>query len=139
MTENETRPLRIMQITLLAGPLVLLGIVKLVRRDPEPTWPAPVQSYTLTMISVVAGVLLAAAAFVLPRPKGGDVNRLRAHFIQRLALAEAGALLGVTAYLIEGSAVAACMALLCGAVIAFIDLPWQRRRGSASVQPPKPG
>jgi hypothetical protein len=64
---------------------------------------------------------------VLPKPKGGELSRIRAHFITRLALVEGGAMFAAVAYLVEGQSVSVGLAAVCLAVMAGLHFPTRSR------------
>jgi hypothetical protein len=125
-TEEDVRALRIIGAALIAGPAIFLAIVIFLRSDPEFLSERP-PGDVITWTSLVVGIAVIATSLMLPQPKGGDIGRIRGHFITKLAIVEGGALFGAVAYLLEGEVFSIGIAALCLAVMATLHFPTRDR------------
>lgn len=125
-TDQDLRALRIIGAALITGPAIFLGIAIYLRSDPAFLGDRP-PGDVITWTSLVVGVAVIATSMMLPQPKGGDMGRIRGHFIMRLAIVEGGALMGATAYFIEGEPFSIGVAALCLAVMAVLHFPTRDR------------
>jgi len=124
---DDLRPLRIIGAGLITGPALFLGVVVFLRNSPDGAFQGRPEGAILTWVSLFVGISVIAASLLMPRPKGGDMGRIRAHFITRLALVEGGALFGAVAYLLEGEPFALGVGALCIAVMAVLHFPTRER------------
>lgn len=125
-TDQDIRALRIIGTALIAGPAIFLGIVIFLRSDPEFLRERP-PGDVITWAALFVAIAVIATSMMLPQPRGGDIGRIRGHFIVRLAVVEAGALLGSVAYFLEGEVVSVGVAALCLAVMATLHFPTRDR------------
>ncbi len=124
--EEDIRALRIIGIALIAGPAVFLAVVIFLRRDPGFFGERPPADF-FTWTSLIVCIAVVSTSFMLPEPEGGDIGRIRGHFIAKLAVVEAGALMGAAAYMIEGEPFSIGVAALCLAVMAVLHFPTRDR------------
>lgn len=124
--ETDLRALRIIGTALIAGPAIFLGITIFLRSDPEFLRERP-PGDVITWTSLVVGITVIATSLMLREPKGGDIGRIRGHFIVKLAIVESGALFGAVAYMLEGETFSVGIASLCLAVMAVLHFPTRAR------------
>jgi hypothetical protein len=125
--ESDLRGLRVVGVGLIGGPALFLLLSIYLRSDPEGAFQARPEQPVVTWASLFAAVTVVAISLLLPRPKGGDIGRIRGHFVMRLALVESGALLGMVAYLVEGERAGLGVGLACIAVMAALLFPTRER------------
>jgi hypothetical protein len=125
-TDQDVRALQIIGTALIAGPAIFLAIVIFLRRDPEFLKERP-PGDVITWASLAVGIAVIATSMLLPQPRGGDIGRIRGHFIVRLAIVESGALFGAVAYMLEGEPFSIGIAALCLAVMATLHFPTRDR------------
>jgi len=123
LEDQDLRVLRILGAALISGPTMFLGVAIYLRNNADLPFPENPGQTVITWASLFVCVAVIATSLLLPRPKGGDMGKIRAHFIVRLALVEAGALFGTVAYLIEGETFGLGVAVLCLAVMAMLHFP----------------
>jgi hypothetical protein len=125
--DQDTRALRIIGAGLILGPAMFLAVAIFLRSDPEGAFGKAADQPVVTWTSLFVGIAVIGTSLVLPRPKGGDMVRIRGHFIMKLAVVESGALLGAVAYLLEGETFALGISALCLAVMAGLHFPTRDR------------
>lgn len=124
---TDIRALQIIGAAMISGPAILLAVVIFLRSDPDRALVEKTDQMTVTWTSLVVGLAVIGTSLVLPRPKGGDLLRIRAHFITRLSLVEGGALFAAVAYLVEGETFSVGFAALCLAVMIALHFPTRAR------------
>ena len=134
-TEEDLRPLRIIAAALITGPVLFLALALYLRSNPESVHRTRPPADTLTWVSLFLGLAVIGTSVILPRPRGGDIGRVRAHFIVRLALVEGGSLFGTVAYLLEGQDFALGISVLCIAVMLLLHFPTEERVRRALAEP----
>jgi len=127
--------LRIIAAALITGPALFLGLALYLRSNPESPFLERPPGDILTWVSLFMSLAVIVTSLLLPRPKGGDIGRVRAHFIVRLALVEGGSLFGSVAYLLEGETFGLGVAILCIAVMLLLHFPTESRVNDVLAEP----
>ena len=122
---DAAKVLPIIGLPLTLGPLLFLGVALYLRHFTDFGKPAPEPFLTWISLPVAAAALM--AAFLIPRPKNATPDRVRGHFIMRMAIVEGGALFAGAAYLLEGQPYSLMAAVGCISFMAALLMPTPNR------------